>query len=95
VEGPQERLKHRKRLGCDDAIGAAPLGSAAQAARPVLVRTLALQSSSLYLRLTVGVSPVEEAAMDRLKLETAYLRALDLLMSAVDERQLQAALLSS
>jgi hypothetical protein len=56
---------------------------------------LALQSSSLYLRLTVGVSPVEEAAMDRLKLETAYLRALDLLMSAVDERQLQAALLSS
>jgi hypothetical protein len=32
-----------------------------------------------------------EAAMDRSKLETAYLRALDALMSAVDERQLQAA----
>jgi hypothetical protein len=29
--------------------------------------------------------------MDRLKLETAYLRALDALMSAIDERQLQAA----
>jgi hypothetical protein len=30
--------------------------------------------------------------MDRLKLETAYRRALDVLMSAVDERQLQAAI---
>jgi len=30
--------------------------------------------------------------MDRLKLETAYLRALDVLMSAVDEYQLQAAI---
>ena len=30
--------------------------------------------------------------MDRLKLETAYLRALDALMSAVDEYQLQAAI---
>ena len=30
--------------------------------------------------------------MDRLKLETAYLRALDVLMSAVDEWQLQAAI---
>ena len=31
--------------------------------------------------------------MDRLKLETVYLRALDALMSAVDEYQLQAAIL--
>jgi hypothetical protein len=31
--------------------------------------------------------------MDRLKLETAYLRAFDALMSTVDERQLQAATL--
>jgi hypothetical protein len=31
--------------------------------------------------------------MDRLKLETAYLRAFDALMSSVDERQLQAATL--
>jgi len=30
--------------------------------------------------------------MDRLKLETAYRRALDVVMSAVDERQLQAAI---
>jgi hypothetical protein len=30
--------------------------------------------------------------MDRLKLETAYRRALDVLMSAVDERQLQGAI---
>jgi hypothetical protein len=30
--------------------------------------------------------------MVRLKLETAYLRALDVLMSAVDEYQLQAAI---
>jgi hypothetical protein len=30
--------------------------------------------------------------MDRLKLETAYLRALDVVMSAVDEYQLQAAI---
>jgi hypothetical protein len=30
--------------------------------------------------------------MDRLKLETIYLRALDALMSAVDEYQLQAAI---
>jgi hypothetical protein len=30
--------------------------------------------------------------MDRLKLETAYLRALDALMSAVGERQLHAAI---
>jgi hypothetical protein len=30
--------------------------------------------------------------MDRLKLETAYLRALDVLMSAVDECQLQVAI---
>jgi hypothetical protein len=30
--------------------------------------------------------------MDRLKLETLYLRALDALMSAVDEYQLQAAI---
>ena len=29
--------------------------------------------------------------MDRLKLETAYRRALDVLMSTVDERPLQAA----
>jgi hypothetical protein len=36
-------------------------------------------------------SAVEEAAMDRLKLETVYLRTLDALMSAVDEYQMQAA----
>ena len=30
--------------------------------------------------------------MDRLKLETVYLRALDALMSAVDEYQIQAAI---
>jgi hypothetical protein len=30
--------------------------------------------------------------MDRLKLETVYLRALDALMSAVDEHQIQAAI---
>lgn len=30
--------------------------------------------------------------MDRLKLETIYLRALDTLMSAIDERQIQAAM---
>jgi hypothetical protein len=43
--------------------------------------------------LSVNISPVEEAAMDRMKLETDYLRALDALMSAVDECQLQAAIL--
>ena len=31
--------------------------------------------------------------MDRLKLETAYRRTLDVLMSAVDERQLQGAII--
>jgi hypothetical protein len=34
-----------------------------------------------------------EAAINRLKLETVYLRALDTLMLAVDEYQLQAAIL--
>src|ERR1700734_1201316 len=45
----------------------------------------ALSSSRPSATLSLGISPVEEAAMDRLKLETAYLRALDVLMSAVDE----------
>jgi hypothetical protein len=34
-----------------------------------------------------------EAAIDRLKLETGYLSALDALMSAIDEHQLHAAIL--
>ncbi len=41
---------------------------------------------------SLSIWPVEEAAMDRLKLETAYLRALDVLMSAIDEHQLQVAI---
>src|ERR1700722_15950930 len=43
-------------------------------------------------RALTAFSPVEEAAMDRLKLETVYLGALDALMSAVDEYQIQAAI---
>src|SRR5580704_2631736 len=50
-------------------------------------------SSRPSATLSFSISPVEEAAIDRLKLETVYLRALDALMSAVDEYQLQAAIL--
>jgi hypothetical protein len=42
-------------------------------------------------RALTAFSPVEEAAMDRLKLETVYLGALDALMSA-EEYQIQAAI---
>jgi hypothetical protein len=65
-----------------------PLG----ARKSQTVHPSALSSSRPSARLSLSLSLVEEAAMDRLELETTYLRALEAVMSAVDEHQLQAAI---